>query len=229
MERSSPVLGAAPPAVRLCRSCHITLPLRAKHCNDCGRCVRTHDHHCPWIGNCVGERNRAFFFWFVLAQATEAAWLLMQGGQCLRSKHEAPGILVLGLVVVLLFALALGPLVVCHLWLAAANLTTWEYLRWRRIPYLRALPPEGGSPFSASLAQNLVLYCCAGPQVALLRRGSGRWTSCLLHGESGNNELGGGNISMATGEVLWRAGAPHVPYLLRNECYSCYFPPPAHV
>jgi hypothetical protein len=44
----------APSAPRACEHCRTTQLLRAKHCYDCGRCVATFDHHCFWIGNCVG-------------------------------------------------------------------------------------------------------------------------------------------------------------------------------
>ena len=50
---------------KYCTICHIEQPLRCKHCKNCDACVATHDHHCPWIGNCVGERNRFSFFWFI--------------------------------------------------------------------------------------------------------------------------------------------------------------------
>lgn len=50
---------------KYCTICHIEQPLRCKHCKTCDHCVATHDHHCPWIGNCVGERNRFHFFWFL--------------------------------------------------------------------------------------------------------------------------------------------------------------------
>eukprot|EP00913_Durusdinium_trenchii_P016558 g15563.t1 len=30
---------------------------RCKHCRHCARCVRRFDHHCPWLGNCIGEQN----------------------------------------------------------------------------------------------------------------------------------------------------------------------------
>jgi hypothetical protein len=52
---------------RYCTECNLDQPLRTKHCKVCERCVSTHDHHCPWVGNCVAQRNRPTFFAFILS------------------------------------------------------------------------------------------------------------------------------------------------------------------
>jgi len=46
---------------KYCTVCNLEQPLRCKHCKECDNCVATFDHHCPWLGTCIGERNRPVF------------------------------------------------------------------------------------------------------------------------------------------------------------------------
>lgn len=48
-----------------CKICCIKRPNRAHHCRRCGHCTTRMDHHCPWINNCVGEKNHYLFIQLV--------------------------------------------------------------------------------------------------------------------------------------------------------------------
>jgi ankyrin repeat protein len=55
----------------LCVHCHVWHAPGGSvhHCKTCRRCVRGFDHHCPWLGVCIGRDNHRHFVIFTVAMA----------------------------------------------------------------------------------------------------------------------------------------------------------------
>lgn len=49
---------------RECESCDLHVPKRTHHCGHCRRCIYALDHHCYFLGACVGRHNLRFFLVF---------------------------------------------------------------------------------------------------------------------------------------------------------------------
>ncbi|KAM0841095.1 hypothetical protein ACQ4PT_059231 [Festuca glaucescens] len=57
-----------------CTYCSKPKPPRAHHCRSCKMCVVDMDHHCPFIGNCVGASNHRAFVIFLISVVTSCSY-----------------------------------------------------------------------------------------------------------------------------------------------------------
>jgi len=63
-----------------CNDCQRVKPPHYHHCKVCSTCIKKMDHHCPWVGNCVGERNRKYFYQFLIWTLVATGQILADGG-----------------------------------------------------------------------------------------------------------------------------------------------------
>lgn len=152
--------------LRRCRYCLVLQPLRARHCRECRRCVRRYDHHCPWMENCVGERNHPLFVAYLALQLVVLLWGLYLAWSGLQFFQpwglwlRSTGLLFTTFLLLSFFALVVSLLLASHLYLVARNTTTWEFISSHRIAYLRQ---RTSNPFDRGPTRNLAHFFCGWP------------------------------------------------------------------
>lgn len=93
---SSSLAHQQPPDLKYCDTCEIYRPPRASHCRACDNCILALDHHCVWLGTCIGARNYKYFAALLCCLTFGSWWGLFS---CLASTFY-------------LFSSATGPIVI---------------------------------------------------------------------------------------------------------------------
>ena len=150
---------------RWCRACRAVKPPRAHHCSICERCVLKMDHHCPWVGNCVGYGNyKAFMLLLVhglAATLVVAAWWLPLAVGAWVPAPSVPPDFSYALILDVAYAFTLALFAGAHASLIVRGRTTLE----------AAVGDDAGtSPYSLGARENCLLVFGAAPRAWLLPR-----------------------------------------------------------
>jgi len=121
-----------------CSTCRIWRPPRASHCQYCDNCVREFDHHCPFVANCIGERNYGSFMLFNFSIVALLVSVIASVFSALSAGDEGPSqtVTIIGIVAVCVFSVIMFCLMFSffgfHCWLIFTGQTTKEQMKhWR--------------------------------------------------------------------------------------------------
>lgn len=125
--------------LRYCERCNIFRPpTRCSHCYTCNACIVGFDHHCIWLGTCIGARNYLDFLVFLISlssliiftEYTLVAELIdLESGETLFSALGSRIHVSVVVPACILFLLLVGLLLSFHIMLVCKNVTTHEFLK----------------------------------------------------------------------------------------------------